>query len=191
MLGHRTGILKDQAPFTFTISGKKHPVPMLTPRSAQHGALLSLPSSTGLSTSLVRPDFYTSFPERFLQFPATGCLHRLFSPPGILPPTPPLVYKAARQNQCTLQSPGQMPPPKVTASWKVRARGARGLSQHPPHFTGNFSPTSPHQTALNTADLSDSAKVSAGTMIQTQSSTLSPDFSTSEPQALSCQVLEN
>lgn len=53
-------------------------------------------------------------------------LLELFSPPGI---PFSLIYKAACQNHPTLQSTDQMPPPKVTAAKKVRARRAHG--DHP------------------------------------------------------------
>lgn len=79
-----------------------------------------------LNSSLVRSDYYTPSLEFFLQFLDTVFLLKLFLPPGI-----PFrfIYKAACQNHPTLQSPDQMPPPKVTASQKVRARRACG--DHP------------------------------------------------------------
>lgn len=111
------------------ISGKNFPATKpnsqaLSQLSARR--LLPLLSSTGLNSSLVRPDYYIPFPEFFLQLLATVFLLKLFSPPGI---PFPFIYKAACQNHPTLHSPNQMPPPKVTASWKVRARRAHG--DHP------------------------------------------------------------
>ena len=100
---YKSYLLKSPAP--------KHNFQTLPQLSAR--CILPLLSCTGLNSSLVRPDYYTPFPAFFLQLLATVFLLKLFSPPGI---PFPIIYKAACQNHPTLQSPDQMPPPKVTAS---------------------------------------------------------------------------
>lgn len=112
-------------------------------------------------------------------------LFRLFSSPRI---PFPLIYKAACQNHPTLYSPDQMPPPKVTASYRVRASGAH---RDPPDTVLTFQKSSllpPDHNTTRAANSRDSAKLSAGTMTQTQSSVLSPNFNTSWLWSQECQV---
>lgn len=100
----------------------------------------------------------------------------------------PFIYKAACQNHSTLQSPNQMPPPKVTASYRVRASGAH---RDPPDTVLTLQKSSllpPHHNTMTAANSRDSAKLSAGAMTQIQSSVLSPDSNTSWLWSQECQV---
>ena len=75
---------------------------------------------------------------------------------------------------------------------KVRASRAHG--DHPNTLLSLQTQSLPpllHQKTMKSENVSDSAKVSYGTMIQTQSSVLIPNFNISEPQSQACQVQEN
>lgn len=81
-----------------------------------------------------------------------------------------------------------MPPPKVTASCRVRASGAH---RGPPDTVLTFQKSSllpPDHNTTTAANSRDSAKLRAGTMTQTQSSVLSPNFNTSWLWSQECQV---
>lgn len=103
-------------------------------------------------------------------------LLNLFSPPGI---PFPFIFKAACQNHPTLQSPDQVPPPKITESESQQSPWRS--SKHPPQFTDSAPPTPTPPKTMKSENLSDSARISYRTMIQIQSSMLMPNFSTSEP----------